>query len=58
VKVNGKVVKKSYQLKKNDQIEIDDITRYLSPVILDEAPDIKIPVILEKEDYLIINKPK
>lgn len=58
VKVNNKVVKKSYQLKNNDQIEIDDVSRYLSPVILDEAPDIKIPVILEKEDYLIINKPK
>jgi len=58
VKVNGKIVKKSHQLKESDQIEIDDVRRYLSPVILDEAPDIKIPVILEKEDYLIINKPK
>jgi len=58
VKVNGKIIKKSYQLKNNDQIEIDDVTRYLSPVLLDEAPDIKIPIILEKEDYLIVNKPK
>ena len=58
VKVNGKVVKKSYQLKENDEVIIDDVRRYLSPVILEEAPDIKIPVILEKEDYLIINKPK
>jgi len=58
VKVNDKVVKKSYQLKNNDQIEIDDITRYLSPVLLDEAPHIQIPIILEKEDYLVINKPK
>jgi 23S rRNA-/tRNA-specific pseudouridylate synthase len=56
--VNGKIVKKSYQLKNNDQIEIDDVTRYLSPVLLDEAPRITIPIILEKEDYLIINKPK
>jgi 23S rRNA-/tRNA-specific pseudouridylate synthase len=56
--VNGKAVKKSYQLKNNDQIEIDDVTRYLSPVLLDEAPDIKIPVMLEKNDYLIVNKPK
>ncbi|MEI6119431.1 MAG: hypothetical protein WCP92_10005 [bacterium] len=45
-------------MKHNDDVEIDDVKRYLSPVILDEAPDIKIPVILEKEDYLIINKPK
>jgi hypothetical protein len=37
---------------------IDDLSRYLSPVILDEAPNINIPVILEKEDYLVINKPK
>ncbi|MFA7298136.1 MAG: RluA family pseudouridine synthase [Candidatus Absconditabacterales bacterium] len=58
IKVNGKVVKKSYQLKNNDDVEIDDVKRYLSPVILDEAPNIKIPVIIEKEDYLIINKPK
>ncbi len=58
VHVNGKVVKKSYQLKHNDQIEIDNVSRYLSPVLLDEAPDIKIPVVIEKEDYLVISKPK
>lgn len=58
VKVNNKIVKKSYQLKPNDQIDIDDVSRYLSPVILDEAPYTDIPIILEKEDYLIINKPK
>lgn len=58
MKANGKVVKKSYQLKNGDKVEIDDVSRYLSPVLLDEAPDIKIPVVLEKDDYLIINKPK
>ncbi len=58
IKVNNKVIKKSYQLKTADNIEIDDIKRYLSSVILDEAPDITIPIILEKEDYLVINKPK
>lgn len=58
VKVNNKVVKKSYQLKYNDQVDIDDISRYLSSIVLDEAPDIQIPIVLEKEDYLIINKPK
>jgi len=26
--------------------------------VLDEAPNISIPVLLEKQDYLIINKPK
>lgn len=56
--VNNKQIKKSHKLKQGDQILIDDLSRYLSPVILDEAPNIHIPVILEKEDYLIINKPK
>jgi len=51
-------VKKSYQLKIGDNVEIDDVSRYLSPVLLDEAPDIKIPILLEKEDYLVLNKPK
>lgn len=58
VKVNNKQIKKSYQLKNNDHIEIDDVKRYLSPIILDEAPKIDIPIIMEKEDYIIINKPK
>jgi 23S rRNA-/tRNA-specific pseudouridylate synthase len=56
--VNGKQVKKSYQLKNNDQIEIDDVSRYLSPLLLEETPDIKIPIMLEKEEYLVVNKPK
>ena len=30
--------------------------RYLSPVILDEAPKIQIPILLEKKDYLVINE--
>lgn len=58
VKVNGKIAKKSYQLKSSDNVEIDDVSRYLSPVVLDEAPAIKIPILLEKEDYLVLNKPK
>ncbi|MEI6774484.1 MAG: S4 domain-containing protein [bacterium] len=58
IKVNNKIIKKSYQLKPDDHIEIDDVTRYLSPIILDEAPKIDIPILLEKKDYLIINKPK
>lgn len=56
--VNEKKIKKSYRLKNNDIVEIDDLSRYLSPIILDETPDIDIPVVLEKEDYLVINKPK
>jgi len=51
-------VKKSHKLKEGHHIIIDDMTRYLSAEILDEAPDIDIPVVLEKEDYLVINKHK
>lgn len=58
ISVNNKQVKKSYKLKDWDQVLVDDLSRYLSSVILDESPDIKIPIILEKEDYLVINKAK
>jgi 23S rRNA-/tRNA-specific pseudouridylate synthase len=34
------------------------LERFISPVILDEAPDVDIPIVREEEDYLVINKPK
>lgn len=58
VTVHGKVVKKSYVLKNNDQIIIDDLSRYLSPELLEDTPETDIPIVLEKEDYVILNKPK
>ncbi len=58
VKINGKVVKKSYKLKTWDKAEIDELERYLSPIILDEAEKIDIPIVREEEDYIILNKPK
>jgi len=58
IKVWSKTIKKSYKLKNNDEVFIDDLKRYLSPVILEEAPQIQIPIVLEKEDYMVINKPK
>jgi 23S rRNA pseudouridine1911/1915/1917 synthase len=58
IKVWSKTIKKSYKLKNNDEVFIDDLKRYLSPVILEEAPQIQIPIVLEKEDYIVINKPK
>jgi 23S rRNA pseudouridine1911/1915/1917 synthase len=58
VLVNWKAVKKSNKLKKWDTIEIDALERFISPVILDEAPDIDILIVKEEEDYLVINKPK
>ncbi len=58
IQVNGKVVKKSYKLKNWDNIQIDELERYLSPIILDEAEEIDISIVREEEDYLILNKPK
>ncbi len=58
VLVNGKVAKKSLKLKSWDQILIDGLERYLSPIILEEAPKLDIPILKETTDYLIINKPK
>ncbi|MCX6823065.1 MAG: RluA family pseudouridine synthase [candidate division SR1 bacterium] len=56
--VNEKPVKKSYQLKNDDKVKVDDLQRYLGSEILEETPKIDIPIILEKDDYLVINKPK
>ena len=56
--VNGKAAKKSLKLKPWDQVMIDDLERYLSPILLEEAPNINIPILKETTDYLVINKPK
>lgn len=58
ISVNWKKVKKSYKLKKDDQIEIDNLERYTSPVIMEEAPAIELEIKKEKKDYLVIYKPK
>lgn len=58
VLVDWKVVKKSYRLKMGDKIEIDNLERYLDSVYLEEFPFVDIPIVLEKQDYLVINKPK
>jgi len=58
IQVNWKVVKKSYKLKPSDKVQIDELERYLSPIILDEAEEIDIPIVREEEDYIILNKPK
>ena len=56
--VNWKVIKKSYKPKNWDIIQIDELERYLSPLILDEAEEVDIPIVVEEDDYLILNKPK
>ena len=58
IQVNGKVIKKSYKLKSWDKVQIDELERYLSPIILDEAEEIDISIVREEEDYIILNKPK
>ena len=58
VLVNWKKIKKSYKLKKWDIIEIDNLERYLDSSFLEELPFVDIPILLEKQDYIIINKPK
>ena len=58
IQVNDKIVKKSYKLKYWDKVQIDELERYLSPIILDEAEKINIPIVREEEDYIILNKPK
>lgn len=56
--VNNKSTKKSYKLKNNDTIQIDDLERYLDQVILEESPKISLEIKIEKEDYLVLYKPK
>lgn len=58
VLVNGNKAKKSYKLKDGDSIEIDDLQRFLSSDILKDLPFIDLEVKLEKEDYMVIYKPK
>ena len=53
VLLNGKPAKKSAKLKTWDEISIDNLERYLSPVILEEAPLIEIPILRETSDYRI-----
>lgn len=58
VLVNNKTIKKSYKLQNGDVVTIDDLQRYLEPALLDEAPEVNIPVVYEGEHMLVINKPK
>lgn len=58
IQINWKIVKKSYKLKFGDKVQIDELERYLSPIILDEAEEVDIPIVREEEDYIILNKPK
>lgn len=56
--VNNCLVKKSYILKSWDTINIDRLQRYFDAWVLEETPEIDLPVLMEQEDYLVIYKPK
>ena len=54
IRVNGKVVKGSYKLELNDEIEVDEV----SPKTLDiAAEDLKLEIVYEDDDIAIVNKP-
>ena len=54
----GRLIKKSYKLKDGDEVIIDNLERFVDGGILDECPAWDIEVRLEKEDYMVIYKPK
>lgn len=58
VKVNWEKIKKSYKLKQNDIIEVDNLERYSSPVIMEESAFVDLDIKIEKKDYLVLYKPK
>ena len=58
VLVNNKPIKKSYKLKNGDSIIIDNMKRFLWSEILSEAPVIDLEIVHEKDDYLVLYKPK
>ncbi len=58
VLVNNNPIKKSYKLKNGDAVAIDNIARFLWSEILAEAPSIDLPIVVEKDDYLVLYKPK
>jgi 23S rRNA pseudouridine1911/1915/1917 synthase len=58
VLVQWRPVKKSYHLKEGQEVTIDDLRRYLSPVLLEEATYVNLPIMLEQDDYVVLYKPK
>lgn len=57
VLVNGKTVKPSYTIKNADKIELEEITAKEDYHLLANS-DIKLNIIFEDEDILILNKPR
>ena len=55
VTVNGRIVKASYQVQENDDVQVD-MPEMTEPDILPE--DIPLDIVYEDDDIIIINKPK
>jgi len=53
---NKSLTKKSYILKPGDQIDITHPERYMEAAVLATSPEIELPIILEKKDYVVIHK--
>jgi len=53
-----KTIKKSYLLKDGDEILIESLERFVDGGILEEAKRTDLEIKLEKEDYVVIYKPK
>lgn len=55
VLVNGKTVRSNYKVKSNDEI----VAKIPEPQVLDvSAEDIRIPILYEDEDIVVVDKPK
>ncbi len=51
-------IKKSYLLQPQDQIVIDELTRFIDGSVLDETPARPIDIRMQTPDYAVIYKPK
>ena len=54
IKVNNKNVKPSYNVKLNDEIDIDESYKTITEVV---AKEIKLDIVYEDDDLMVINKP-
>lgn len=59
IALNGTTLKKNSQrLKPGDQITITHPERYMESEVLAQSPQIDLKIMIEKQDYLVIYKPK
>lgn len=55
--INGKpLVKKSLLLKAGDTISITHPERYMEASVLATSPEVDLPIVFEKKDYVVVHK--